>query len=738
LNGSQNSLFPSLVPMLVLLACGFTWIFIPVELNYPWHGRYPFSEPDSLLYLRWLEQSILQGKALVTDWYASFPEPFQLRFPPLYFQLLMTAVHLFFSLFPATSVQAESVAGMVPPVLWLGINILTIGFLWRRAENRTIPLLGGLFLFPGLSAAMTFDFMHIDHHCMEAFLLWLWIFGAERHAEEGGTATQILGGCASALFILTWMGSPLFFAFVTAYAVLLILRNDPLAPAVSEYAASSMLIGGGLAAIWTIRSQGFSGPMAVNEFGILQASLAFLAGAFIQFVSYVRIREWFQRRWLVIGAIAAIGVFALAFPRIIQDGIGFLLKTNPIIGTISELVPMLDASKPNELTQSYTRIFTAFGCLFFLLPMVKVVGSAGVFDRAGRIVLHWISFIILLSLFQYRFLRWLGPGFGIAAAVLLWGLIRVARERRAKPIHVACFVLPIMFVSVSTSYGVMGGLRHMIPKSLEAVNWLAEHSPETTGYKDDIPPEYGVLSFWDQGNLITYYGRRPTTVGNTLRGVRRMAEVFTSGTEDEAYRLCTGYRVKYILLERPEYDERTNRAFFEMRFQNADTPSLELSGGQSRSDVKVTPFAETFYSYLYAGYGLMETGRFAKSAEHFRIIFSTLQQRRELPCYVFEVVAGAHLEGISDPHSVVRVVLNLEIGGDRALYRSRALADAWGCFQVRVPYVTGNRKGRVKTGSAYEVMIHHHGELKILRFAVSDRDVLTGAVVSTEISGLAE
>jgi len=728
----------SLFPTLVLLACGFVWLFIPVELNHPWLGRYPFCEPDSLLYLRWLEQSILQGKTLVTDWYASFPEPFQLRFPPLYFQLLMTSIHFFFWQFPDTTVQAESVAGMIPPFLGLATSILGIVFLYRRTQSPSLPILAAFLLFPGLPAAMTFDFMHVDHHCMEAFLLWLWIVSAERHVEKKGAAAQILGGCASALFILTWMGSPLFFAIVMAYVMLLTFRNDPLAAPVSEYAAASMLIGGGLAAIWTIRTQGFSGPVAVNEFGVLQAGSALLAGGLIQLISYIRAREWLRRRWLLLGTALTAGFLCAAFPRIIQDGIGFLMKSNPIIGTISEMMPMLDLSKPNELTQGYTRILTAFGCLFFLLPLVRVIGSGGVFDRGGRIVLHWICLIILLSLYQHRFIRWLGPGYGIIAAVLLWRLIRTAREKRARPFQVALFVLPVLFVHVSTSYGVMGGVRHQVPSALEAVNWLANHSPDTTGYGDDIPPDYGVLSFWDQGNMIAYYGRRPTTVGNTLRGVRRMAEIFTSDTEEEAYGLCSKYRVKYILLTRPEYDERTNRAFFEMRAQNADTPSLDLSGGRNLTDVKVTPFAETFYSYLYAGYGLMDTGRFRKSTERFRIIFSTRQQRREPPSYIFEAVSGALLEGTADPHSIVRAVLNLDIGGDRALYRSRVLTDAWGHFQMRVPYVTGSRKGRVKTGDAYEVMIHHRGELKMRSFAVTERDVIAGARISAEAAGLAE
>jgi len=64
---------------LVLLGTSFLWSLQRIESAWPWQGLYPMIDPDSLLYLRWLEQSLLHGKQLAQDLYMTFPVPHDIR-----------------------------------------------------------------------------------------------------------------------------------------------------------------------------------------------------------------------------------------------------------------------------------------------------------------------------------------------------------------------------------------------------------------------------------------------------------------------------------------------------------------------------------------------------------------------------------------------------------------------------------------------------------------------------------
>ena len=71
---------------------------------------------------------------------------------------------------------------------------------------------------------------------------------------------------------------------------------------------------------------------------------------------------------------------------------------------------------------------------------------------------------------------------------------------------------------------------------------------------------------------------------------------------------------------------------------------------------------------------------------------------------LWELVAGALIEGVAEPRAQVLVELKLLSSARHApvSYRAMVLADAEGSYQVRVPYPTGGG-GNVLTSFAYRI-----------------------------------
>ena len=73
------------------------WLFLQLLHDNAFKGVYHQTNPDSLLFARHLEQSILKGRVLVVDDYAAFPYKTRTGFAPFYMYFLVTSVNIFFS-----------------------------------------------------------------------------------------------------------------------------------------------------------------------------------------------------------------------------------------------------------------------------------------------------------------------------------------------------------------------------------------------------------------------------------------------------------------------------------------------------------------------------------------------------------------------------------------------------------------------------------------------------------------
>ncbi len=198
------------------------------------------------------------------------------------------------------------------------------------------------------------------------------------------------------------------------------------------------------------------------------------------------------------------------------------------------------------------------------------------------------------------------------------------------------------------------------------VNWLREHTPETSGYLDAaVAPEYGVLARWGEGHFITYGARRPAVIGNFGDDLGRdhfvRARSFFDASPEAAAPILDELAVRYVVIA----SARESRAMAKRLFR----------------------------------FGGSRTGRF-------RFVHETAPlEGTTQPAYkIFEYVPGAMLEGRAEPRSLVRAELECTTRDGRAfVYEEVAEADAEGNFRIRVAHPNRAHPGGVVPADRYRV-----------------------------------
>jgi asparagine N-glycosylation enzyme membrane subunit Stt3 len=191
---------------------------------------------------------------------------------------------------------------------------------------------------------------------------------------------------------------------------------------------------------------------------------------------------------------------------------------------------------------------------------------------------------------------------------------------------------------------------------IDALNWIRENTPVTSGYADKKPPEYGILANWGEGNKIAYYARRPVLVNNAHWGYKKMAEIFTARSEKEAAELCQKHKARYIYIEfRKISDDRIDFLDMYKKKENATYDVFSFTTDYVPPDPPVASYTDTFHYWLSDNLGILPTGDFESPSENFRIIYSSRQINRftSPKVLLYEFVKGCEIHGIADPKTEV-------------------------------------------------------------------------------------
>lgn len=732
-----------LVLAFLSLVFHFSDYFYQTSLN---DGQYLVRDPDSLFFLRLYDQSLLRGETLKIDEYGCYPNFRKLEYPPFHLQLLQGISLLAFTFFPDFQWSVGMLIGWLPPVAGWLIAMFMIFFAWRKTADKSLTLLVAFASIPGSLAAMNSLFLKIDYTFLSQFFIWTWILCAWLFIDSAKKSWALAGTIIVLAFILTWPGIPLFFLMVTLYVILLLLDNDEAAEPFAEYCFQTMTIASILAFIYLLVTGEASAE--IGSFGYFQPAAILVGGLFLKLTACLnrridrsRISKARLMGWVGGSALAFVALLFLFFPQQVRDGLSFFFVSDVLMKSVSELKPGLNFSSMIKDPRSFFNGIYDLSILFFLFPFVLWANPFNIFSKGGRLIKDFSTAFLLMGFFTVRYYAWIGTVIGFWAGLALHAVFTYARSQmkssRRKSgdarafANIGVILLPFMLMHFVLSYPIFFQSRIMTKETIEAMRWIKENTPPTSGYFDNGRPEYCFYTFWSHGNILNYYAQRPTVVNNAMWGYGKMAAIFTAESEAEAYRLCEKYGVKYFYIDyfRNYTDEM-------VRYLDAykKRPGLpedkylffpEFVDKPGRKD----EFDRTFHFWLSDRAAMVETEIFKKPASRLRIIFvSGYYSKLVVPkILIYELVKGAKIEGKAQPGSRVVLTLTCKFQNINAEYKVETSGDDNGNFSFVVPYSTGYSNGNVTTGASYQV---NYDETRKAECFVSEEDVKEGKTIA--------
>lgn len=712
--------------IIILSALSFVWLTAHLWEIFPLNGQFTQLDPDSVLFSRLLEQSILKGKLVTYDSYGCYPYDIALQFPPFYPWFLYNATVAYYSIFPGSQLDPMLVAGFLPIVVtWLCIFLvlLTIN---RISRSTALLLFCSFFMLPGGAVAMASGFLKLDYDFLNAFLIWSWILSYLCFDDNRSKIWQLTGSLAACLFVGTWAGSPFFFFFATAYGVVLWLSDSEDADKLLEYTSVTLLIGG-MVNLIMISPEKLNGRFfAFLSYSYFQATCVVLGGLVCLMLKEFRARK--ISRWTGMAGLLFLSLMLLVvFRGQMTESTGFLFQGDPIHKTISELASPLSFKAILQSNANLRELLKWFGWSIVLFPLFAFLPWTWCDRSKSRFLRFWLTLMLVLTFYQIRYIRWLVVGEGLYYGItcyLLWTMIVGQFKNRASGyVRAVAIIVPLMILQSMHNFHWSTSFATIDKPLVELYTWIRRNTPETSGYFDEKKPEYGILSFWDEGNHIAFYARRPAVVNNAMWGYKTMADIFSAKTEDAARQLCQKYGVRYIVMN--TFKERGDGSYtFWNTYKNM--PEVPEYSYVTAGIVEDPDYKKTFFFWLLDNLALGTRALFDPAA-HFRLVYaSDSPDDVRPPWLLYENVAGARVSVQADPSSVVQISIELTIGKSKYLFKKSQNTDENGLADLVVPYSTSHKGGRIQTEPYYKVSFYKDSVFTKAMLQVAEVDVLAG------------
>jgi dolichyl-diphosphooligosaccharide--protein glycosyltransferase len=560
-------------------------------------GSILISDFDPYYHLRIGEYTIQHfPNVLAFDPYVDFPNGFWIGWPPLYDFLAsayaMAAMALFHvdyqvgvATFPAvlgalailpvyyiTKLIFDWKAGIVAAALLTVIpaNLLRsmVGNLNHHVAAEVLfPALLLLFFMLALKGELTFQKVRVLAFTREDKRTVLW---------------AVLAGVFVTALLLTWLGGFLFLGIIGAFAIVQFSiyhwkreRSDNL-----TIVSITMLIVSLVTLLPVSLSSHFGMTIDTLHLSLFQplllAVLLVIFGLFGLLAYYLRN----SRRALyplTICALLVVGFlgFYLLRPDLattVFTGYGFFTQSG-VLKTISEAQPLLWGSSGFQLNT----VASYFQVLLFVAIIGLAVLGYRVYkkqDEAALLLLVWSVFAFAITVMQTRFTFLLSANVAILSGfVIVWVMdtlvskaygalfnvhdastVRHLFGREIKytqllGVFLVVLVLLLPSINVTTAYAKSS--QEISSDWAESLQWMKVNTMQTSNFNvsSDQIPEYGVLSWWDYGNWIIWFGHRPAVANNFQTGVSDAAQFFTSQNESDTVSIVQNRNVKYVMTD---------------------------------------------------------------------------------------------------------------------------------------------------------------------------------------------
>ncbi len=791
---------------------------VPIKAVFS-NGFVNFAMDDAVMQMRLVEHAIAIFPKIHNGFYDAFtlfPTGDTVGWGPL-FSLIIAFFSVIFSVltnYPLS--ESIGIVGAFTPAIFGSLLVFPVYFIGKELSGYKAGLIGAflIVILPGqLLSRSVLGFT--DHHIVEVFFttfMMLFLIIAFKRAEnislsdytnlnwkviKSPITYSIFAGISFGIYLITWPTGVLFAvifatAIIIQYIILQIKHKS------SNYIGIVSIITYFVAMLMILPFVKVENGFSSNLYSLLHIIVTGGAALFILYLSYLsnKIKQPIQYAialffTLAIGYILSL----LVIPMFLQATLGsvnyiFVAHTGGS-ATIAEGMALT-----SDQAFAYFGYNLILSDIAILLLLILIVIKA----RAEyTLIAVWSAYIYVITFAQNKFAYYYAINVAILSAFLIaYSLdyfkisINSLKEIRAKHLVIIPIIFLIAFMPIASSPFKMscgdfiptlsctstqgGSLGEAEVEWHDALTWLRNNTPEPdVDYLADYKKpynysvnDYGIMSWWDYGHIITYWGHRIPNANPFQSGVQNAARFLIATSEDEANSILDSLGInsqpvaRYVISNaymayniQPVFAEwngtnvglfnqiRTNNGpivvptmkyynTFESRLHIFDANSLKtyrlvhestpapwFRGGNEEQQQKY------IYNQLYGGKLTVENTGFVK---------------------IFEHVKGASISALITPNTSVTISTTIRTNINRTfVYSQSTISDSNGLFTLTVPY---SNTGPVLTpfdcstcyfpankgGTNFDTYPTEWYTLtvgnKSIKISVTEKDVLTGSITS--------
>jgi dolichyl-diphosphooligosaccharide--protein glycosyltransferase len=785
-------------------------------------GLVGFAMDDSVFQMRLVENTIhFFPHRIFYDAFTKFPFGSQLSWGPLFDQMIaffaLVAGFITSGGMPAQT-TIDTVGAFFPAILG-ALVVFPVYFIGKEVVSNKAGLLGAFLIaiLPGqfLSRSVL---GFTDHHVAEVFfttLMFMFFIFAIKKAENltfdhwinrDWAALKIpiiyslLAGITFGAYLLTWT-TGVFFAVVFGIFVIVQYIIDHFRGKSTEYLGIVGIIAYFTAMVMVLPYIEISNGYNAFYYSLLHLAVTgggVLVFAFLSLVSReMNKRE--QKGYLylvfVLGAILfGLILMKLMIPNLYNGTVG---RWDYMFGslsggglTIAEGSPISYESAVGNFGYNYIFSYIAI----ILLCYYSIKKSKAEYT----LLVIWSVFVLAIMLAQNRFAYYYAVNVAILSGVLGSRLLDFAGWQQfnsndilecLKKIRVQ-HVLALIFVIAVTGFLPSGASPYQTTMEQakwgavssgfyewhDALTWMKDNTPKPdlpyfSIYERPLPGQkynyskndYGVMSWWDYGHIITYWGHRIPNANPFQAGIgggdthapgastfliaptedsanKVLEDLGINGNPGARYVVSNAYMAYSIQPVFAEWDN-TNSGYYEqvqtsqgyqywpsMKYFNTMESKLHIFDTNGLKNYRLV-HESTPNPYTSGG----------NEEKGYKSVYNTLNRTNLIPAEnsgyakIFEYVKGAKITGNAPPNSIVTLTNTIQTNIGRMIQYKQEVSSN-GVYTIIVPYsthgpISGQTQFDTKPTGAYTVTLGNISK----QVEISEKDVLEGGTVTLDL-----
>jgi len=768
------------------------------------NGITVFAMDDAVFHMRLVENLIENfPNRLTYDAYTFFPYGSVLSWGPLFSLIIVTLALIF-------GVENINFIGAYVPAIMGTLVCIPVYFIGKEVLNKKAGLFGAFIIaiIPGAflqRSTLGFTDNHVAEVLFSTLFLMFVIMSFNRVKDiqikefiknplsyiiSTPLKYSVIAGTFLGLYILTWTTGLIFSAMVATFIVLQIVINYITNKSNSSLLISTYIIYGisALMVIPVIDARNSFSVVWYSMTHILAPLLVIVMCTFLVLLS-TKIKEMkvsihVSLLYILILLFSFYLIIKSIFPAFFNNTIGsfWILFSSKGAGglTIAEAQPT-----------TIGMISSYFG-LSFTLSIISLILLSYYFImyRKEKILLFmfWTIFILFALFAQNRFYYYFAINIAILAGITCGFILDyVGKWKDIKNINVwnissvVAVVLIVGFLPLGSSQydmsvqSTINGVRgEGFYEWYDALTWMRNNTPDpgldyygtyerpNPGEKYQYPDTaYGVMSWWDYGHIITYWGHRIPNANPFQSGIgggvnRPGASPFLiAPTEEEANKILEDLGIngklgaRYVVSNaymayaiQPIFAEwnGTNIGYFNQVKTSQGYQILPSEKLYNTMESKLHIFDTNglkYYRLVHESTPNQYTNGGNSELVYKQVYNILINPNNPIPVEIsgyvkiFEVVKGANIVGKTTPNSEVIIKLNILTSINRnVLYTQKTISDIEGNYILIVPYSTTGAipeetQFDTKPLGTYELSVNN----KIVNINVNESDVLNGKIL---------